>query len=558
MNGRKMRRSLNMPRLGTVNEQPANVYISPVNLTANGRAHLGHAAGPFLRMDILKKHLKRAGHYVRSGLTTDGFENHVLVRAAKENIDPSKLAHGYFVKIVKDLASIGIRFDHFENPSYGRNMDTFSSVSNELMSSLLSSGSIEFREGRIPVDIARSATNLLEECFCIGGWLGATCPLCSAPAGSFFCEQCGYHFEPCEAVNPFSRRAEIIDWKGDISAYLSLAQKDLLSQAWSEMAIERSFREIGERYIAHKGQQMRLTVPGIHGLQWPYSKFVSNQILFSYSSLLYAHSLYCGQKDSESTGNLNPFIRDADTFLIGATGIDNTVPMLVGVTGCALGQDSFRSFDRIYFNYFLRLNGSKFSTSRGHVIWTGDIAEIPSISVDILRMCLSEICPEDAEADLISEHLVDRYNEILEIISGCVENCTISIASVPADTVCHIDETLFSKLNQLYEMQCKALSLDHLRVSQASTAVLEWARLSETGPSPHAAYSWLMGFSVLAWPLMPQIAESVWAWLGHTGCPNVEHSLRPSTKRVGRAPQLEARTLMTADLDRCLPQEIAA
>ncbi|MFK4259369.1 class I tRNA ligase family protein [Agrobacterium tumefaciens] len=553
-----MRRSLNIPRLGTVNEQPTNVYISPVNLTANGRAHLGHAAGPFLRMDILQKHLKRAGHCVRSGLTTDGFENHVLVRAAKENVDPSNLAHGYFLKIVEDLASIGIRFDRFDDPAYGRNMDTFSSVSNELMSSLLSSGSVEFREGRIPIDIAKSATTLLEECFCIGGWFGATCPLCSAPAGSFFCEQCGYHFEPYEAVNPFSRRAEIIGWKDDISAYLSFAQKDLLSQAWSDMAIEGSFREIGERYITYKGQQMRLTVPGIHGLHWPSAKFVSNQILFSYSSLLYAHSLYCGQKDSESNGNLNPFVKDADTFLIGATGIDNTVPMLVGVTGCALGQNSFRSFDRIYFNHFLRLNGSKFSTSRGHVIWAGDIARIPSISVDILRMYLSEICPEDAETDLVSGHLVDRYNELLKLISGCVDDCSKSIASVPADTVCDIDETLFATLSPLYEMQCKALSLDHLRVSQASSAVLEWARRSETRPSPYAAYSWLMGFSVLAWPLMPQITESVWRWLGHTGHPNVEHALRPSTERVGRVPQMEARRLTTADLDGCLPQEIAA
>ncbi|MCK1541303.1 hypothetical protein IVB12_04700 [Bradyrhizobium sp. 179] len=60
--------------------QAADVYISPVNLTANGR--------------------------------TDGFENHVLVRAARENIDPSDMAHGFHVKILDDLASVGIVFDH--------------------------------------------------------------------------------------------------------------------------------------------------------------------------------------------------------------------------------------------------------------------------------------------------------------------------------------------------------------------------------------------------------------------------------------------------------------
>lgn len=37
-----------------------NIFISPVNITANGRAHPGHAAGPYLRMDVIGRYLKRS------------------------------------------------------------------------------------------------------------------------------------------------------------------------------------------------------------------------------------------------------------------------------------------------------------------------------------------------------------------------------------------------------------------------------------------------------------------------------------------------------------------
>ncbi|OKO81867.1 hypothetical protein AC628_05705 [Bradyrhizobium sp. NAS96.2] len=509
-------------------------------------------------MDIVQKHLKRAGHNVRSGLTTDGFENHVLVRAARENIDPSDLAHGCHIGIVEDLASLDITFDHFDDPAYGKNLQRFSDVSNALMDALSAAGSLEFRAARLPVDDASSAVMSPEERFCIGGWFGATCPVCEAAAGSFFCEQCGHHFEPDEALNPVSRRGRIQEWTDNISAFLSISQNDQLLRAWGDAAIETGFLDIGMRYVARKGQQMRLTVPGLHGLAWNSPQFNTRQILFSYSSLLYAHSLYCGQKDSDGSGATSPFARDSDTFLIGATGIDNTIPMLVGVTGCALGQESFRRFDRIFFNYFLQLNGSKFSTSRGHVIWAGEIARIPGISIDVLRLCLSEICPEEARTDLVPEQFIDRYNAIFDENSAAISRCTDAINAMPAFSGCYVNDAMMIALDRLYEQQCASLSLEHLRVSQASRPVIEWLNYLDGIPDDQTAYTWLMGFSILAWPLMPRITEAVWHWFGHAGHPVAACASLPSSERIGSAPKIDGRRLMAADIDRCLPGRFAA
>ncbi len=62
---------------------------------------------------------------MRSGLTTDGFENHVLVRAAAENTSPSDLAHRYYRGIKEDLASIDIVYDRFDDPAFETNLKRF-------------------------------------------------------------------------------------------------------------------------------------------------------------------------------------------------------------------------------------------------------------------------------------------------------------------------------------------------------------------------------------------------------------------------------------------------
>ncbi len=396
-----MSQSVNVSGVGETPGKRANVFIAPVNLTANGRAHLGHAGGPFLRMDILARHLRRSGHHVASGLTVDGFENHVLVKATAEKTDPAQLAHDYYRQIKDDLNSIGIGFDCFDNPGHAENLDRFNRLKDDLVVGLELGGGVVYREEKLPVDDALPIDVPIENRICIGGWLAAQCPQCNAPAGSFFCEACGHHFEPGEATAPASRRGKIVEWRRNKSPYLQLSGRTHLADLWRTMAIEAPFAAIAQRYVDLKGQTMRLAVPGLYGLSWPSDELPARQICFSYSSLLYAHHLYSGDCVAEMNGNPNPFIVGDDTFLIGATGIDNTIPMLVGVCGCALAQSTFRPFDRIYFNHFLRLEGHKFSTSRNHVIWTGDIVKLGAVNVDLLRLYLSEIVPKNLKPTFV-------------------------------------------------------------------------------------------------------------------------------------------------------------
>lgn len=208
------------PPLGASPSVQADVFISPVNLTANGPPHLGHIGGPYLRMDVLARHLKRLGHFVTSALTTDQFENHIEAQALKAGVERAEFARGNDAKIRKGLTALGIIYDVFPNTGDLHVSAMFSNTAQVLTRSLDSKQSYDINEEQLPVDDFFSRTASIEDRFCIGGWFGENCPSCGADAGSYFCEQCGAHFSPSEAASPLSRRGTIAEWLPSRSAFL--------------------------------------------------------------------------------------------------------------------------------------------------------------------------------------------------------------------------------------------------------------------------------------------------------------------------------------------------
>lgn len=70
--------------------------------------------------------------------------------------------------------------------------------------------------------------------------------------------------------------------------------------------------------------------------------------------------------------NKNAFAHDADVVTICSFGIDNALPFLSSVLGISHGCPQYKSFDYYLVNYFYYLDGSKFSTSRQHMIGVED------------------------------------------------------------------------------------------------------------------------------------------------------------------------------------------
>ncbi len=140
-----------------------------------------------------------------------------------------------------------------------------------------------------------------------------------------------------------------------------------------------------------------------------------------------------------------------------------------------------------------------------------------------------------------------------------IDTCCRALNSAASrDALPPFDETLLHLLCRLYALQCKTLSLDRLRVSRAASPIIEWLAALGTDPSAAVAYTWLKGLALLGSPILPELAEELWRWLGLDGVPMAEAFLQRPKIRSTAPPQLPGRRVSTSDLSLCMPRGRAA
>src|SRR5262245_48387840 len=84
--------------------------------TPNGRLHLGHMSGPYLRPDVLSRHLRMRGAeaYVVSG--SDVYESHVELKAAQTGTTVEAVCNQFHDLIRAELDALGVEVDLYVNP----------------------------------------------------------------------------------------------------------------------------------------------------------------------------------------------------------------------------------------------------------------------------------------------------------------------------------------------------------------------------------------------------------------------------------------------------------
>lgn len=484
--------------------------LIPVPPTPNGRLHLGHMAGPYLRMDMLRRSLEQAGHEAQLWTGTDSHDSFVLYRAYLSTSAPVEVCNKFHERIKADMQALDIRVDGFVDTLGGEGRQLQERHARESVETLKASGFAEERSETILHDEVHGFP-------AVGTWLAGRCPQCQSQCIGYFCEACFTHNQPAELIETSSRMpgAHLVPRVVD-SLFLVIPDAAAHLRRLDDMGVLPAAVDVVRRMLAAPVRNFRLTVPIDWGLTCNADSHGNPRSIFE---ILWEVYTYSEMQAARSAHRVPAWRADSDIKVVVACGVDNTIPLLMGCVGVYSCLPQAKPPEHIHINYFVKLEGSKFSTNRNHAIWAGDLADVCQGNADGIRLHLARISPEGSSTNFDIGEFVGHYNgfyvaklfgavaSALSALDGAAQPCPESVAAI---TACR----------QRLEA---SLSPRALWVSAAVRVFEEW--VDEGPPSRSGAstvssdYWWLKGVALLGYAFAPGLCSRLWQQLGHEGIP---------------------------------------
>lgn len=485
--------------------------------TPNGRLHLGHMSGPYLRADVMKRHLvSRGGQaYVVSG--SDVYESHVELKAEQLGTSIESVCAMFHEGIREELDALAVDCDLYVNPLEPALHSQYLARNERTLRGLVERGAVESVQERVLFSRAK-------ERYAAGCWIGGLCPLCGAKSGAYLCEECGTHYKPQDLREARARWTEPGGGEPALqplmveSLFLKVRSREALWKHMAKMALPPAYVDIVDRYLQAQGDRVRLTNPGAWGM--PYQR--PDRLVFTYTAL-FSFSLYCADLLAAREGwERSPFDPRSDFVTVASFGIDNAVPYLVGVLASAIELGTVKPFDHYLTNYFYQLEGKKFSTSRMHLVCASKLVREAGVDADALRYFLARVNPELETRSFSVREFVGVNND--HLCGGLGALTGRAAAALDPDRVGDAPAALTARLDELLRGQDRDLALPGANLARAVSAVDAFAALGHALPAddPGQAYWWLKGLALLAHPFMPGLAGRVWTRLGMAGQPRVD------------------------------------
>lgn len=384
--------------------RPRHYLLAPSEPTPNGRLHLGHIAGPFLRLDMLSRFLRMRGDLPLIITGSDVYEPYMTFKAAAEGRSEERIAAEYHALIAEDLATMDIGVDRFINPCEEPWRRAFEEEVGACLRRLRRRGVVAERRERVPYSPSAAR-------YVVGPWLAGRCPDCGSEVSSYFCERCGGHFRPENLLEPRGLGGVgPLEWREISSLFLRTAEPGPLRRRMAETRLQPRFREAVERFLAREGGVVRLSAPQEWGVALEGDGSGVPRALFPYAGIfMFARLMGAVHGEMSGTG-VNAFDPGSGVTTVTSVGIDNVIPTMVCIVGTALRHGGTKPYDRVLVNDFYLLEGAKFSTSRGHVIWVADLARSPRIGTDAVRYFLAATRLEDKPESMEPEAFVEVNN----------------------------------------------------------------------------------------------------------------------------------------------------
>ena len=528
---------------------------------ANGPRHIGHVSGFGVPSDIFARYMRMSGHDVLMVSGTDEHGTPILVEAEREALSPRELADKYNRVIVNDLRDLGLSYDLFTRTTtlnhYAVVQDLFLGL---------------YRNGYVVPQTTMGAVSPSTGRTLPDRYIEGTCPICGYPsARGDQCDNCGNQLDPIDLINPVSRIngetpkftetehffLDLPSLAGSLGKWLS-ARTD-----WRPNVLKFSqnlLEDLRPRAIT-RDLDWGVPVPLDGWRDQPMKRlYVWFDAVIGYLSASVEWAKRSGDPDAWQRWWIDP---DARGFYF--MGKDNIVFHTVIWPGILLGHNGegdhggtvgplgeLRLPDEIVSSEYLTMSGSKFSTSRGKVIYVGDF--LRDFGPDALRYFIAVAGPETTDTDFTWDEFVRRTNFELANEWGNLVQRSISMAhrnngAIPTPgTLLDIDHELLRISRESFDTVGALLDRSRFKLAITEAMRLVGATnkyISDTEPwklsdDParrdtvlHTALQVVSDANTLLTPFLPHAAQRVHQILGGTGVWAAEPEIREVSEEGG-------------------------
>ncbi|MET9228117.1 methionine--tRNA ligase [Lentzea sp. NPDC003310] len=511
---------------------------------ANGPRHIGHVSGFGVPSDVFSRYMRMSGHRVLMVSGTDEHGTPIQVQAEKEGLTARELADKYNRVIASDLQGLGLSYDLFTRTTTGNHYQ----VVQDLFSALWKNGYVipKVEMGAISPSTGRTLPDRFIE---------GTCPICGYDgARGDQCDNCGNQLDPIDLKNPRSRingeTPKFVETEHlflDLPSFIeSLGSWMGTRSEWRPNVLKFSqnlIKDLRPRAIT-RDLDWGVPIPLDGWSDQPMKRFyVWFDAVIGYLSASVEWARRSGDPDAWKefwTG-------DAQGYYF--MGKDNIVFHSLIWPSLLLGQNGagdkggepgrFGTLNlptEVVSSEYLTMSGSKFSTSRGTVIYVGDF--LKEFGPDALRYFISVAGPENQDTDFTWEEFVRRTNFELANEWGNLVNRSISMAhknvgAIPkATSLTDADHELLRQSKAAFDTvgahlrrsRFKQATGEAMRVISAANKYLSDQEPWKLKDDPdrrdsvlHTALQVVQDANTLMTPFLPHSAQKVHEALGGTG-----------------------------------------
>lgn len=526
---------------------------------ANGPRHIGHVAGFGVPSDVFARFQRMRGREVIMVSGTDEHGTPLLVQADKEGVTVDELADRYNRQIVEDLAGLGLSYDLFTRTTTRNHY----SVVQELFRGLYDNGYMikETQMGAISPSTGRTLPDR---------YIEGTCPICGAPdARGDQCDTCGNQLDPIDLINPVSKingetpvMVETEHFLLDLPALGEALESWLKTrEGWRPNVLKFSLNLIEDMRPRAMTRDIDWGIPvPIDGWSDNAAKklYVWFDAVVGYLSASIEWAYRSGNPDAWKHFWQNP---QAEHYYF--MGKDNITfhsqiwpAELLGYSGRGAHGGTAGRLGELTLPYevvsseFLTMSGSKFSSSKGVVIYVKDF--LAEFGPDPLRYFIAVAGPENNDTDFTWDEFVRRVNNELANGWGNLVNRTVSMAhknfgEVPVPGALTAEDeailelalrTLDDAAEHLHQSHFKAAISAAMHVVGEANAYIAaqepWKLAKDPGQRERlATVLWtalqvVSDCNVMLTPFLPHTAQLVHETLGRSGV----WAARPEVREV--------------------------